>query len=125
MKSMKLIFASMIFAVSAAAHADHLDVIEFKFNEGCDFDKFLEIVSDFNAQWGDANSYKAEVLAPIQSHNLESMYWIGRSADAAAFGKAWDTWRDELQVSNSTAARLWARLEECTTNLGRRSYDIY
>lgn len=125
MKPFKLIFASLIFAVSSAASADHLDVIEFKFNEGCGLDKFLEIVSDFNAQWGDANHYKAEVLAPIQSHNLESMYWIGRSADAAAFGKAWDTWRDELQDSNSTAARLWARLEECTTNLGRRSYDIY
>jgi len=76
-------------------------------------------------QWGSKNGYKSEVLRPIQSHNLVSLYWVGRSKDAAAFGKAWDTWRNELADPNSVASKLWARFLKCSTNLGRRGYDVY
>jgi hypothetical protein len=120
-----VILAILLFVLPAAAAADHLDVIELKLKEGCSFDKYMEIVKDFNTQWGASNGYKAEVLVPIQSHNLESMFWVGRSKDAASFGKAWDTWRGELANPNSVPSKLMARFGVCETNVGRRGYDVY
>ena len=112
-------------ALPAVAAADYVDVIEFKLNEGCSLEKYMEIVRDFNSQWGVNNGYKAEVLAPIQSQNLVSMYWLGRTKDAATFGKAWDVWRNALADPNSVPSKLWARFGACETNLSRRGYDTY
>ena len=61
---MKVILAILLLALPAAATADHLDVIEFKLNDGCSFEKYMEIVKDFNTEWGAKNGYKAEVLVP-------------------------------------------------------------
>lgn len=122
---MKKILTAILLALPMVAAADYLDVIEFKLNEGCSFETELQIVKDFNTQWGAKNGYRAEILMPIESHNLVSMYWIGRTENAAAFGKAWDTWRDELKDPNSVAGKLAARFGACGTNLARRGYDIY
>jgi hypothetical protein len=122
---MKRILAIILFLAPIIAWADHVDVIEFKLNDGCSLDKYMAIANDFNNQWGAKNGYRAEVLVPIQSNNLVSMYWVGRSKDAAAFGKAWDTWRNELKDANSVAGKLVARFAACTTNLSRRGYDTY
>jgi hypothetical protein len=62
---------------------------------------------------------------PLQHDDLESMDWIGTTKNAAAFGAAWDTWRDALGDPNSVPAKLWARLETCSVNISRRGYDIY
>jgi hypothetical protein len=62
---------------------------------------------------------------PLQSDKLTSMYWLGTSADAATFGKAWDTWRDSLNDPESKPSMLWGRFQECSENLGRRGYDVY
>jgi hypothetical protein len=120
-----ILLSALPVALPVSATADHLDVIEFKLNDGCSFDKYMEIAKDFNTQWGVNNGYRAEVLMPIQSQNLVSMYWVGRSKDAAAFGKAWDTWRTELGNPASVAAKLWARFQACSTNLSRQGYDVY
>ena len=56
---------------------------------------------------------------------MASIYWVGRSANAEAFGKAWDTWRDSLSDPKSAAAKLNARLEKCGSTEARRSYDVY
>lgn len=122
---MKKLLAIMLLALPMAAAADHLDVIEFTLNNGCSFETQLQNMKDFNTQWGEKNGYKAEILMPIQSHNLVSLYWVGRTRDAAAFGKAWDTWRKDLADPNSVASKLWVRFEACGTNLARRSYDAY
>ena len=123
---MKRMFAIMLFSLAPmVAAADHLDVIEFKLNDGCSFDKYMAIAKDFNAQFGAQNGYRAEVLMPIQSSNLVSMYWVGRSKDAATFGKAWDTWRNSLADPNSVPSKLVARFAACVTNLARRGYDTY
>ncbi|HLG52933.1 MAG TPA: hypothetical protein VI339_03380 [Steroidobacteraceae bacterium] len=122
---MKKFLAVALLTLPMAAAADHLDVIEFKLDAGCDFATFMQITKDFNAQWGDRYAYHAEILMPLQSNNLESMYWIGRSKDAASFGKAWDAWRVEAQDPNSVAGKLWVRLQACSTNLARRGYDTY
>ena len=122
---MKRILAILLLLSPLVALADHLDVIEFKLNDGCSFDKYMAIANDFNTQWGAKNGYHAEVLTPIESNNLVSMYWAGRSKDAAAFGKAWDTWRNEGKDPNSVAGKLVARFAACSTNLSRRGYDTY
>ena len=107
------------------AFADYMDVIEFTLNEGCSFDEYMEIVNDFNESWGKKHDYRAEIAVPVYSNNLVHMFWLGHTETAEAFGKAWDTWRDELEDPDSTAAQLWARFEACETNLGRRGYDVY
>jgi hypothetical protein len=122
--TMKRILAIMLLLSPMIALADHLDVIEFKLNDGCSFDKYLAIVKDFN-QWGAKNGYRAEILAPIQSNNLVSMYWVGRSKDAATCGKAWDTWRNGQSDPNSVESKLWVRFSACMTSLSRRGYDAY
>ena len=122
---MKNMISSILLILPAGAFADHVDVIEAQLTDTCGFSKYLEIVSDFNTQWGKNNGYRAEILAPIQSNNLTSIFWVGRSANTAAFGKAFDQWSKDLMDPNSTASKLWARFQECSTNLGRRGYQSY
>jgi hypothetical protein len=122
---MKRRLAIMLFSLAPTlALADHIDVIEFKLNAGCSFDKYMAIVKDFN-EWGAKNGYRAEILTPIQSNHLASLYWAGRSKDAATFGKAWDTWRNAQADPNSVESKLWARFQACETNLSRQGYDSY
>jgi len=120
----KLLFTLLLIAPLGAL-ADHADVIEVTLNEGCDLSTYVAIKDDFNEQWGSKNGYHSEVFVAIQSNNLTSLFWVGRSKNAAAFGKAWDTWRDDLADPDSTASKLWARFLECSTNVGRRGYDLY
>jgi hypothetical protein len=122
---MKKILIIALSVLPFVAYADHLDVIQFELKEGCSFSEYLEIKNDFNANWGNKYGYSADVLSPLQSHDLTSLYWIGRSADAASFGRAWDAWRNETADSDSVAGKLQARFAECSKNVGRRSYDIY
>jgi len=122
---MKKIIAILLLALPMGAAADHLDVIDFKLKEGCDLPKFVQIAKDFNTQWGANHGYHADVAVPLQSSDLESMRWIGRSKDAATFGKAWDTWRTETADPNSVAGKLNARFNECANNTARRGFDVY
>lgn len=122
---MRKLFWIALLCLPLNAFADHIDVIEVKLHEGCSLSDYLAIKNDFNANWGSKNGYKAEVLVPIQSQNLVSLFWVGRSANAAAFGKAWDQWRTDLGKPDSVAAGLWARFEACGMNMSRRGYDVY
>ena len=122
---MKKFLCVILLALPISAFAGHVDVIEGQLKETCSWSDYLEIVADFNTQWGKNNGYKVEVLAPIQSNNLTSIYWLGRSANAAAFGKAYDQWSKDLGDPASKASKLWARFQGCSTNLGRRSYTSY
>ncbi len=120
----KIIF--LVFLISPfGALADHIDVIEVELSEGCSVSKYVAIKDDFNEQWGSKNGYHSEVFVPIQSNNLTSIFWVGRSDNAAAFGKAWDQWRNDLTNPDSVASKLWARFLDCSTNVGRRGYDVY
>ena len=122
---MKKIIAIALLALPMSAFADHLDVIDFKLKEGCDFAKFVQIAHDFNTQWGASHGYHADVGMPLQSSDLESMRWLGRSKDAETFGKAWDAWRTESMDANSVAGKLNARFGACSTNTQRRGFDLY
>jgi hypothetical protein len=114
----------LFFLAPMIAAADHIDLIEFKLNDGCHFDKYMAIVKDFN-QWAAKYGYHAEMLVPIQSKNLVSILWAGRSKDAATFGKVWDAWRNGQADPNSAEAKLSNRLDACVTDLSREGYDTY
>ncbi len=120
---MKKLLIALVLALPMGALAEHVDVIEVELKDGCSESTYIAIKNDFNENWGKENGYHAEVLVPIQSHNLVSLFWVGRSADAGAFGNAWEQWRADLQDADSVASQLWARFVECSTNIGRRGYN--
>jgi hypothetical protein len=122
---MKKLLAIAIVLAPLAARAEHLDVIQGKLKDGCTIEKYAAIKEDFNEQWGKAHGYTAEIAVAVQSHDLESIYWLGHTASAEAFGKAWDAWRTELSDSKSVAAKLDERFNKCTTTESRRGYDLY
>lgn len=84
-----LILALAMASTSTAANAEHWDVIGVKINNGCSVEKYLQIKDDFN-KWGTKHGYQASVLMPLQSNELTTLWWIGKSENAAAFGAAWD-----------------------------------
>ena len=93
---MKKLLCALLLALPIGAFADHIDVIEVQLNEGCSVSEYVAIKDDFNAHWGAKNGYQSEVLVAIQSNNLTSLFWVGRTENAAAFGNAWDQWRNDL-----------------------------
>jgi hypothetical protein len=74
--------------MSVPAVADHFDVIEFKLKDGCSLASYLQVVKDFN-EWGKEHGYWAEIASKVQHSDLTTLLWIGRSTNAAAFGRAW------------------------------------
>ena len=123
MKNLLLIVA--LLALPLSAGADYMDVIQVTLSDDCSVEEYVQITNDFNEQWGKNNGYRAEVAVPIQSDDLVSIFWVGRAASAAAFGAAWDAWRDALPDSGSVAAKLWARIQQCSANQSRRGFDVY
>ena len=122
---MKKSLLACLLLLPFGAYADHIDVIEFTLKEDCSLDKYLAIKDDFNEQWGSKNGYQSEVLIPIQSNNLISLYWVGRSDSTAAYGKAYDQWSSDLDDPDSVASKLWARFRECSNNESRRGYSTH
>lgn len=121
---------NLIFIVALAfpfsTFADHMDVIQMKLVEGCSVAQYVEIMKEFNEKWAKDYGYEAELAVPLQSQDLESLFWVGRSANAEAFGKAWDAWRDAQSDPDSLAAKLQARFNACgELNESRSSYDTY
>ncbi len=123
MKNLLLIVA--LFALPLSAGAEYMDVIRVTLNDDCSVQQYVQIKNDFNEQWGKNNGYRAEIAVPIQNDDLVSIFWVGRAANAAAFGAAWDAWRDALDDSGSVAAKLWARIQKCSVNQSRSGYDVY
>ena len=122
---MKRIILALFLCLPMAASAEYMDVIEVQLNEGCSFNQYMDIVSDFNSDWGEAIGYKARVAMPLQNSNLVSLYWLGTTKDAATFGIVWDAWRDGQSDSKSKPAKLWGRFQDCSVNVSRQGYDVY
>ena len=121
---MRAFVVTALLVLPLNANAEYMDAIEVTINEACTVAEYVAIKNDFNEQWGKANGYLAEIATPIQSQNLSLVFWVGRAANAAAFGKAWDTWRDALADPKSTASKLNARLTKCSTNVNRSGFDL-
>lgn len=122
---MNKVILSILLFIPMSVSAEYLDVIKFRLTDACTFGEYLQIANDFNTQWAKDNGYSSRVAMPLQNDNLKDLYWIGTAANAEAFGKAWDTWRDALGDPESTAAKLWARFQVCSVNLERTGYDLY
>ena len=121
---MKKLLCAACFLLPTAASAEHWDVIAIEMTGKCSFSKFMEVVADFN-EWGAEYGYQARIAAPLQQEDLKTHFWVGESANAAAFGAAWDAWRDAQSDANSTPAKLQKRFDECSVNKQRRGYDVY
>ena len=122
---MKKLIALIVFVFPIVSHADYVDVISAKLNPGCTMQKYLQIVKDFNEQWAAARGYKVEILVPMQSRDLATIYWVGRSPNAEAFGKGLDAWTAAQSDPESAPAKLMARFRECTTSESRAAYKTY
>ena len=122
---MKKIIIAALALLPLAASADYLDVIQFELNEECTFEKYLAIKDDFNSQWAKDHDYTVEVLTPIQIHDMKSLFWVGRSSDAASFGRAWDAWQAESADPDSVASKLIARFAQCSIQSSRRGYQTH
>jgi hypothetical protein len=122
---MKKRLALAFLLLPATAAAEHLDAIQVKLNAKCSVAEYVKIAQDFNDTWGKDHGYRTEIAVPLQSDDLISLYWLGRSANAAAFGAAWDAWRDDLPNGKSVAARLQRRFDKCSSNESRSSFDLY
>lgn len=122
MKKLMLAFALMF---PLASQADYVDVIAGKMTGACSMAKYLQIVRDFNEQWAAPYGYKVEILIPQQSQDVQTFFWVGRIANAEAFGKGLDAWTAAQSDPNSLPAKLMARLRECTVNQSRAGFLTY
>ena len=119
----RLLMAALLLAPLTAS-AEYLDVIQGKLKEKCTVAVYVAIKNDFNEQWGKSHGYQAEIASAVQSDHLARVYWLGHTASAEAFGRAWDTWRTELSNPKSVASKLNERFEKCVDNTARRGYDL-
>ena len=110
-----------VLACPLIAKADYVDVLEFKMKEGCTMAKYMDIVKDFNTL-AEPKGYKAEILSPYYSSNLDSLIWVGRSKNLETFGKGANAYGDAAADANSAEGKLSARFRDCTTSIARRSY---
>ena len=67
---------------------------------------------------------RLKIASAVQSNDLVTIFWLGRTANAEAFGRAWDAWRTELSNKKSVASKLNERFGKCTENMGRRGFDL-
>ena len=103
------------------ASADYIDVIELKLKEGCTMTKYADIVKDFNTLY-EPKGYKAEIMSPFYSSNLESFIWVGRTKDIETFGKGSNAYGNAAADPNTAEGKLNARFRDCSTSIARRSY---
>ncbi|WP_219895185.1 hypothetical protein [Aquisediminimonas profunda] len=122
---MKRLLLGAALLLPTPALAESLDVIQVKLKSTCSLPTYLGIVADFNTSWGKAHGYNTRIAVPLHSNDLTIISWLGTTANAEVFGKAWDAWRDAQRDANSTAAKLQARFNDCGDNVMRRSYDVF
>jgi phospholipase/lecithinase/hemolysin len=122
---MRKLIALFVLAIPMAAQADYVDVIAAKMTGACSMAKYLQIVKDFDEQWGKSHNYKVEILVPQQSADVHTFYWVGRAANAEAFGRGLDAWNAAQADPNSAPSKLMARFRECSTNSSRGGFMTY
>ena len=121
---MRRLLMTALLLAPITASAEYLDVIQAKLKDKCTVATYVAIKNDFNEQWGKSHGYQAEIASAVQSEDLVSVYWLGHTASAEAFGRAWDAWRTELSNPKSVASKLNERFEKCVDNTARRGYDL-
>jgi hypothetical protein len=103
-----------------AAHADYLDVITTKLNAGCTLDKYTSVVQEFRGvMTSQKYKYTVEIAVPFVSNDLSVVYWIGREANAAAFGQETDRWNAAIAKPDTPEAKVNAKIAACGVNESR------
>jgi hypothetical protein len=124
-KRMKKFLMIALFCLPSVAWAGHLDVFPFTLKESCSVDALIQIKDDFNTNWGEEYAYQVEIASPLQSNDMSTIYWMGRSKSVAAFGAAADAWIEGIKDPESVAGKLNARLSDCLERPeARRSYLV-
>jgi hypothetical protein len=123
--TVKKLLLTAALLLPAPAMANTLDVISSHLKPGCTFGTYMGITKEFNDSWGKAHGYNAQLMLPVHSSDSSLVIWVGNTASAEAFGKAWDVWRTALANPNSVEAKLQARFDACATQMSRASYDTY
>lgn len=118
-----LLIAALLLPTPVVANT--LDVITSKLKNNCTFNTYMGITKDFNETWGRSHGYNAQLMLPVHSSDSSMLIWVGTTASAEAFGRAWDAWRTALANPNTTEAKLQARFDACSTQISRASYDTY
>jgi hypothetical protein len=119
---MKKLITMFLLAVPAVAMADYVDVLSAKLKDGCSIATFQQIVADFNATWAQGTDYKAQLLIPVMSEDLHTLYWVGRTTNAEAYGRSLERWVKEANDPNTVTGKLNERMNACVTWGGRAGF---
>jgi hypothetical protein len=122
---MRKLIASLLLVVPTVACADYVDVLSAKLKDGCNVATLAQIVKDFNATWAKDGAYKAELLVPMMSQDLGTVYWVGRIKDAGAFGNGLERWNKESTDASSDAGQIRVRMERCVTWGSRGGFTTF
>ena len=123
MKTRTLLCAAAL-ACSPFAQAEFLDVIAFKLKPACTMADFIQLNKEMN-DWGKKYNMTSEVAVPVFSDNPAGSAWLGRTPNAAAFGKVWDAWRTAVDNADPVVKKMNDRWSECTETVYRRGFDTY
>ncbi|MEQ8263380.1 hypothetical protein [Pseudohaliea sp.] len=120
----KMAIAAALLSASALSQAEHKDIIAFKMTGECSWGEYMKVVEDFNG-WANPRGYNAQIFMPHDDSDLETYYWVGTSADFAAFGTAYDEWMAGLMAGDSEPQKLNDRFAKCVVNHSRSSYVAF
>jgi hypothetical protein len=119
---MKKLITIFLLAFPAVAMADYVDVLSAKLKDGCSIATFQQIVADLNATWAQGGDYKAQLLVPVMSEDLHTLYWVGRAASAEAYGRSLDRWVKEANDPGTVTGKLNERMNACVAWVGRAGF---
>jgi hypothetical protein len=122
---MRKLIASLLLIVPSVACADYVDVLSGQLKDGCNVSTLSQIVKDFNATWAKEGVYKAELLVPMMSQDLGTVYWVGRIKNAEAFGAGLERWMKEIADTDSVAGKLYTRLQQCVAFGSRGGFTTF
>jgi hypothetical protein len=120
MKIRFLLPALIAILATPAAHADWLEVFHMELNDDCTAPELQGVGDKLTKKFG-ADVYSVEILTNGHGATNTSVLWIGRSPNAATWGKANDNWAAEI-ASGGQAAQLNAEIGGCASTVTSGSW---
>ena len=115
-----ILVAFAVFVAPQVAAADYVDAITNKLNDGCTMEKYMKTVEEFHGVMkSQGYTYRAEIMVPVTSQQLDVVYWVGRTTDMATFGAEYSKWLKALENPSSPESKVNAKLTACSTNVNR------
>lgn len=74
---------------------------------------YIKNKDDFDKNWGMDYACHVEITAPLQSNDMSTIFWLGRSKNAVSFGAVFDAWNEGIPATESVAGKLNARFVDC------------